>query len=171
MIDMIPDGPLTVDSAWASDLQTCCSPEVANCGVTETQVKSNSQSVTWSNAAQVGVSMKYNVGAAPFKLSFGFHAQDTFTSGQTTTTSDKTTIQAKCTCADGKCAESGKVYFVDYKLNLTSLSQPVQIKAKMCGETKTVKGMVKVHQYNSESQCIIEPMKDWAQCQAKESGR
>jgi len=172
MIDMIPDGPVTVDSSWESDLSACCSPEDASCGVTQMQAKSNSQSVTWSDAAQVGSSMKYNVEVGPaFKLGFGFHAQETFTSGQTTTTSDGTPIQAKCTCTSAKCDESGSIYFLDYKTNLVSLSQPVKIRAKMCGETKTVKGMVKVHQYNGEFKCSIEKMKNWAQCQAKEGGR
>jgi len=172
MIDMIPDGPVKVDASWESDLSNCCSPEDSSCGVTQTQVRSNSQSVTWKNAAEIGFSMKYNVGAGPaFKLGFGFSAQDTFTYGQTTTTKDTTTIQVKCTCGPGECADSGKVYFVDYKLKLLSLSQPVKIHAKMCGETRIVEGNVKAHQYSGDSQCIITGLESWAQCSAEDGGR
>jgi len=153
---MDPVGEATVDQSWNSNLTACCAYGTENCGWSTTITRQNSQTVSWSDAAEVGYSMSWNVEAGPdIKLgSIGFEVKDTFTYGQTTSTSYTQSYTNACTCTYPNC--KGPWDYLEYKLELVTSSQPVSIKATKCGVTKTLSGTVSTVQWMGGSRCAIQ---------------
>lgn len=156
IIVMDPVGEATVDASWNSDLTACCESPTEECGWSTTITKSNSQTVSWSDTAEVGFHMTWNVLAGPaIQLGeIGFEVQDTFTYGQTTTTETKQSYTNECICTASDC--QGPWTNVIYKMRVVSSSQPVSITARKCGVNQTLPGTVKTEQWMGESQCVIQ---------------
>jgi len=155
IIAMDPVGEVKVDHAWDSNLTACCQYPTENCGWSTTITRKDSQTVSWSDTAEVGFHMTWNVEAGPaIKLGeIGFEVKNSFQYGQSTTTSTSQSYTNACICTDAKC--TGPFSKVNYELQLVTSTQPVQIKARKCGVTKTLPGEVKTVQWMGGSRCEI----------------
>jgi len=156
IIAMDPVGETKIENSWDDDLTACCRYPTENCGWSTKITKENSQQVTWSDAAEVGFSMKWNVGAGPaLKLGqIGFSVQDTFKYGQKTSTSSSQSYTNGCMCSSSQCL--GPFTQMTFKLNLVYSTQPVEITVQKCGTTKKLPGTVKTTQWMGNSTCDIQ---------------
>jgi hypothetical protein len=164
IIAMDPVGETQVENSWDDDLTACCQYPTENCGWSTTITKTNSQQVSWSDAAEVGYSMTWNVEAGPaLKLGeIGFNVQDTFTYGQTTSTSSSQSYSNGCICTSSEC--KGPFTQLTFKLQLVYSTQPVKITAKKCGTTKKLPGTVKTTQWMGHSICDIQQKQNLTSC-------
>jgi len=155
IIAMDPVGETQVENSWDDHLTACCQYPTEKCGWTTTITKTDSQQVSWSDAATVGYSMTWNVEAGPaIKLGeIGFSVQDTFTYGQTSTTSSSQSYTNGCICTSSAC--KGPFTQLTFKLRVVYSTQPVKITVKKCGVTKTLSGTVKTTQFEGNSECDI----------------
>lgn len=164
IIEMTPIGEATVEDAWDTKLEACCEYPTEHCGWSGAITKTNEQTVSWSNTAEVGFSMKWSVGAGK-ALSLGeigFEAKDSFTTGQSTTTSSSQTYSSGCTCDPEHC--KGPVSNLIYELKVVYSTQPVQITARKCGVDKILPGKVKTSQFRGHYKCVINTVQTTSDC-------
>eukprot|EP00929_Paragymnodinium_shiwhaense_P008463 TRINITY_DN112417_c0_g1_i1.p1 TRINITY_DN112417_c0_g1~~TRINITY_DN112417_c0_g1_i1.p1 ORF type:complete len:300 (-),score=38.09 TRINITY_DN112417_c0_g1_i1:201-1025(-) len=159
IVNFEPQGEPQVDDSWDTSLQACCQYPTQTCGWTSTITKTDSQQVSWSNTAEVGFHMTWNVEPAPaMKLGeIGFEVKDSFTYGQTTSTSNSQAYTSGCTCDADHC--KGPFTALNYKLKLVSSTLKVKISARKCGQTKVLDGEVKTHQFQGKYDCLINNVK------------
>lgn len=165
IVEMTPTGETKVEDSWDTKLTACCQNPTEHCGWTGSITKSDSQTVSWSNTAEVGFHMTWNVEAGPdLKLGeIGFEVKDSFTYGQSSTTSGQQTYSSGCTCDADHC--KSPVTNIVYELKVVYSTQPVQITARKCGVDKILPGTVKTSQFMGNYQCLITPLQKTSDCQ------
>jgi len=156
IIGMTPVGEPTVNAAWDDHLTACCQWPTEDCGWTTTISRTDSQTVSWSDAVTVGYSMTWNVEAGPaLELGqIGFNVQDTFTYGQETTTTDSQSYTNGCVCTADRC--NGPFTNLRFRLQVVHSTQPVEITVRKCGATQRISGTVMTKQWEGHSQCDVE---------------
>jgi len=156
IIAMTPVGEPEISGAWDDHLTACCEWPTEDCGWSTTISRTDSQTVSWSDAVTVGYSMTWNVEAGPaLQLgNIGFNVQDTFTYGQETSTTSAQSYTNGCLCTASRC--NGPFTNLRFRLRYVQSTQNVEITVRKCGATQRISGTVRTKKWEGHSECDVE---------------